>query len=258
VKERLVQIETSSGRMETFVTHPESDGPFPAVIIYMDIWGLREELFEIARRVGTVGYYCMVPDFYYRQGGQVRHEFRDAQNRMISLHALDEARRQQVITPGRRLSNQMVVDDTGAILEFLRRGEPVRPGGVGAIGYCMGGRHVMCAAAHYPDEIRASASLHGTSLISDAPDSPNHLVTRLRGELYCGFAETDPYAPLPMVQELERLLRPCPVGYRFAIHPGAVHGYALPNRDIFDARAAARDWEMIFGMFHRQIPVTKG
>src|SRR5262244_28531 len=90
--ERLVQIPTPSGLMDTFVTHPEQDGPFPAVIIYMDIWGVREELFEIARRVGTVGYYCMVPDLYYRQG-KVRHEFRDADNRMISLHALDEAGR---------------------------------------------------------------------------------------------------------------------------------------------------------------------
>ena len=57
MKERFVEIETPSGRMETFVTHPEQDGPFPAVIVYMDIWGVREELFEIARRVGTVGYY---------------------------------------------------------------------------------------------------------------------------------------------------------------------------------------------------------
>ncbi len=61
MRERVVEIETASGRMPTFVTHPEQDGPFPAVIIYMDIWGVREELFEIARRVGTVGYYCMVP-----------------------------------------------------------------------------------------------------------------------------------------------------------------------------------------------------
>jgi carboxymethylenebutenolidase len=253
VKERVVEIETPSGRMETFVTYPEHDGPFPAVIVYMDIWGVREELFEIARRVGTVGYYCMVPDFYYRQG-RVRHEFRDEQNRMISLHALDEERKERVIAPGRRLSNQMVIDDTGAILEFLRRGEPVRAGGIGAIGYCMGGRHVLCVAGQYPEQIRASASLHGTSLISDAADSPHRAAKRLRGELYCGFAETDPYAPLPMVKELEELLRPCPVAYRYAIHPGAVHGYALPNRDIFHPQAAARDWEMIFAMFHRQIP----
>jgi carboxymethylenebutenolidase len=256
MKERFVEIGTSSGRMETFVTHPEQDGPFPPVIIYMDIWGVREELFEIARRVGTVGYYCMVPDLYYRQG-KVRHEFRDAQNRMISLHALDEERKQQVIAPGRRLSNQMVVDDTGAIIAFLGRGEPVRAGGVGAIGYCMGGRHVMCVAGQLPDRVIASASLHGTSLISDAADSPHHLVKQLRGELYCGFAEHDPYVPMSMVKELDELLRPCPVDYRYAIHKGAQHGYALPNRDIFDAQGAARDWEMIFAMFHRRIPAYK-
>ena len=253
MNERFVEITTPSGRMEAFVTRPEQDGPFPLVILYMDIWGLREELFEIARRVGTVGYYCMVPDFYYRQG-RVRHEFRDAQNRMISLHALDEARQRQVTTPGRQLSNQMVVDDTGAVLDFVRRGEPVRPGGVGAIGYCMGGRHVLCVAGHFPERVTASASLHGTRLISDAPDSPHLLVKRFRGELYCGFAETDPYAPLSMVEELGELLRPCPVTYHHAVHAGALHGYALPNRDIFHPRAAARDWEMIFAMFHRQIP----
>ena len=252
MNERFLQIETPSGRMETFVTHPEEGGPFSPVIIYMDIWGVREELFEIARRVGTVGYYCMVPDFYYREG-VVRHEFRDAQNRMISLHALGEERRQRVIAPGRRLSNQMVVDDTGAIMEFLRRGEPVRADGMGAIGYCMGGRHVLCAAGQYPEHIRASASLHGTSLISDTPDSPHLLAKQFRGELYCGFAETDPYAPLAMARELEALLKPCPVAYRHQIHAGAMHGYALPNRDIFDPRAAARDWELIFAMFRRQL-----
>jgi len=256
MQERFVPIETPSGRMETFVTHPEQDGPFPPVIIYMDIWGVREELFEIARRVGTVGYYCMVPDFYYRQG-RVRHEFRDAQNRMISLHALDEERRQRVVAPGRRLSNQMVVDDTGAILDFVARGEPVRPGGVGAIGYCMGGRHVLCAAGHFPERVIASASLHGTSLVSDAADSPHRLAPKFRGELYCGFAEMDPYAPLSMVKELEELLRSCPVDYRYSVHPGAQHGYALPNRDIFDARGAARDWEQIFAMFHRRIPAYR-
>src|SRR5207237_8719225 len=131
--------------METCFTQPHRDGPFPPVIIYMDIWGVREELFEIARRVGTVGYYCLVPDLYYRQG-KIRHEFRDAQNRMISLHALDEERRQRVIAPGRQLTNQAVVDDTGAILAFLRKGEPVRAGGIGAVGYCRGGRHVLCVA----------------------------------------------------------------------------------------------------------------
>jgi len=86
MKERRIDIPTPAGQMETFITHPNGDGPFPPVILYMDVWGLREELFDIARRIATVGYYCAVPDFYYRQG-KVRHEFRDDKNRMISLES---------------------------------------------------------------------------------------------------------------------------------------------------------------------------
>jgi carboxymethylenebutenolidase len=56
MQEQFVEIKTGEGVMEAFVTHPEENGPFPTVIIYMDIWGVREELYDIARRVGTVGY----------------------------------------------------------------------------------------------------------------------------------------------------------------------------------------------------------
>lgn len=62
--ERFVEIPTKAGKMETFVTHPSENGPFPAVVLYMDIWGLREELFDIARHVASVGYYVVVPDLY--------------------------------------------------------------------------------------------------------------------------------------------------------------------------------------------------
>src|SRR5256885_15640426 len=68
MRERTIAIPTQAGQMETFITQPEDGGPFPPVVIYMDFWGVREELFDIARRVGTVGYYCLVPDLYYRPG----------------------------------------------------------------------------------------------------------------------------------------------------------------------------------------------
>jgi carboxymethylenebutenolidase len=57
-----------------------------------------------------------------------------------------------------------------------------------------------------------------------------------------------------MVQELEKILKSCRVGYRFTVHLGAEHGYSLPDRDVHDKRATARDWEIIFTMLHRQIP----
>jgi carboxymethylenebutenolidase len=68
MRERTVVVPTEDGQMETFITHPEDGGPFPAVVLYMDFWGVREELFDIACRVGTVGYYCVVPDLYTDRG----------------------------------------------------------------------------------------------------------------------------------------------------------------------------------------------
>jgi dienelactone hydrolase len=66
VHEQFLEIPTAAGRMETFVTHPEQDAPFAPVILYMDVWGVREVLYDLARRIATVGYYVMVPDLYYR------------------------------------------------------------------------------------------------------------------------------------------------------------------------------------------------
>jgi len=251
--ERHVEIPTASGAMETFITHPVENSPFPPVILYMDVWGLREELFDIARRIATVGYCCMVPDLYYRQG-RVRHEYRDERGRMISMELLDEERKEIVRKPMRALTDAMVVDDTRALLAFIDRDEAAGSGHIGVIGYCMGGRHVFRVAGEFPHRIRASASLHGTRLVTDGADSPHLSAMKAMGELYCGFAEKDPYAPLSTVNTLAECFANANVEYRYELHRGAEHGYALPDRDIYDKQATNRDWELIFAMFHRQIP----
>ena len=83
---------------------------------------------------------------------------------------------------------------------------------------------------------------------------PRYRIARPGRTPYCGFAEHDPYATPDIIAELARLLASGPLRYRYEIHPGAEHGYALPNRDIHDKRAANRNWELIFAMFRRQIP----
>jgi hypothetical protein len=45
----------------------------------------------------------------------------------------------------------------------------------------------------------------------------------------------------------------CPVDYCYEVHPGAEHGYALPDRDIHNKGAANRDWELIFAMFRLRL-----
>jgi carboxymethylenebutenolidase len=248
--ESLVEFETPAGRMDAFVTHPESGGPFPAVVILMDIWGLREELFDIARRVATVGYYCIVPNFYYRQG-KVAFALHDQAGRMLSFERIPADVQQRIRSQMRLLNDDMAMADLGAVLDFLRT-QAVRPGAKGAIGYCLGGRYAFQASAQYPEDFRACASLHGTRLASDAAHSPHRLAPRCRGEIYCGFGERDEFAAPAIRAALEQAFASCPdVRYRPMLHTGALHGYALPDRDVYDKHAANRDWENIFAMFRR-------
>ncbi len=250
--ERFAEIPTADGRMDAFVCHPEEGGPFPAVLVLMDIWGLREELFDIARKIATVGYHCTVPSFWYRRG-KVRYEFRDENGRMRSLNVIPKAVQEEMLANMNQVTDRMAMADIGSVLKFLD-GEPARKGPKGTIGYCLGGRLSLAAAAEFPDQFRASASMHGTSMVSDAPDSPHLAIGKMRGEIYCGMGERDRFTPPPVVETLGRLMKDNPnVRYRGHVHLGADHGYALPDRDVFDKPAANRDWEQIFAMFKRQL-----
>ena len=50
---------TSGNPMVTFVAHPDSGGPHPLVLFFMDAPGMREEIRDMARRLATAGYYVM-------------------------------------------------------------------------------------------------------------------------------------------------------------------------------------------------------
>ena len=193
-----------------------------------------------------------MPNFWYRRG-KVRYEFRDENGRMRSLNVIPKAVQDEMLANMNQVTDRMAMADIGALLKFLD-GEPVRKGPKGTIGYCLGGRLSLAAAAEFPGEFRAAASLHGTSLVSDATDSPHLAAGKMRGEIYCGFGERDRFTPPPVVETLARLMKDnAGVRYRGNVHIGADHGYALPDRDVFDKPAANRDWECIFAMFRRQL-----
>jgi carboxymethylenebutenolidase len=250
--EKTLMIPTSVGFMETFVTHPEKSSPFSAIVLYMDVWGLREELFDMAKRIAGAGYYCLVPDLYYRFG-RIRHAFRNDKNQMISMELLEPHQQEAVRIPMRQLTDLMVVEDTEALLRFIDRTEPVKPGAMGSIGYCMGGRHVFRVAGAYPERFRANACLHGTRLVTPGEDSPHRSAMKAEGELYCGFAEKDVFASIQDVDTIAQSMKGAKARYQYELHLGADHGYALPDRDIYHKSAAERDWQLMFAMWQRQL-----
>ena len=68
MNEELVNIDTDDGVMPTFTCWPNGEGPFPSVVFYMDAPAIREELYDMARRIAADGYYVILPDLFYRYG----------------------------------------------------------------------------------------------------------------------------------------------------------------------------------------------
>jgi carboxymethylenebutenolidase len=232
--------------MQTFIAHPDGQGPFRAVVMYQNVGGLSDILRGMARRVADAGYYCAVPALYYRLGSIVI----DPDSHDEEVLALRK------IASG-SMRNERVMADTKALLEYLDGDSLVKGGHKGTIGYCMGGRFSILAAEHFPETFAATTSLFGTRLITDNADSPHLKLDRIRGELYCGFAEHDPSMPLPTVDKFKQLLEAnCTAKFQVEVHPGTEHGYAFPGRRVYHREASERSWEQTFGMFRRQIPAA--
>src|SRR3546814_15903311 len=57
---------------DVFIARPDSEGPWPVILFYMDAPGIRPELHDMARRLASRGYLVVLPNLCYRQGLNLR------------------------------------------------------------------------------------------------------------------------------------------------------------------------------------------
>lgn len=252
MREQTHTVTTPDGDMETFLAMPDDGGPFPPVILFMDIWGMREQLRDVARFVAEKGFACAAPSLYYRSG-DIHFDRRHEDGKTKSIFVLDHDDRETMLDYGRQLTDEMAVSDAFALIQHLRTIGGVSQGFAGCFGYCMGGRHVVRIAAAHPDIFRATASLHGTSLATDDPDSPHRGAAKIQGEIYFGYGELDSFTPPDVISAVHTAFDASPAILHEKIHKDTDHGYAIPDRDVHNEAASSADWETIFEIFHRTL-----
>jgi carboxymethylenebutenolidase len=240
MNEFQTDVTTPDGDMDCFAVHPDGAGPFPAIILFMDIPGIREELRDFCRRIAGQGYFCLLPDLYYREG-KLRFDLSKGEEEM-----------QKMFATGMRLTLDGIMRDTGGMLDYLEGNATVAEP-TGCIGYCMSGQYVVAAAGTYPDQIAAAASLYGVRIVTDQDDSPHKLANRIKGELYLGFAEHDPYVEDNVIPDLKAELDEHGVTYALEVHPGTEHGFCFPQRPSYAEAAAEQVWDTIFELFDRTL-----
>ncbi len=249
MREVEIAIQTADGTMDTFICHPEEGGPFPAVIMYMDAPGIREELRDMARRIGTVGYFVVLPNLYYRSGREGDYGFD------LSRIRSDDREAKKMFEVMRTLTNAGVVADTRPILDLVRGDDQAAAGPLGCVGYCMSGQFVISVAAAYSDAFAAIASYYGVGIITEAEDSPHLAVGKITGEVYLAFASDDPHVPQSVPDALPEIMSAAGIEHRIEIYPDSEHGFAFPQRPAYNKAAAERHWERMFALFDRRLRV---
>jgi carboxymethylenebutenolidase len=243
--EEIVDIAGAESQMETFICRPERAAPHPVVFFLMDAPGIREELYDMARRLASVGYAVLQPNLYYRAGRDTKY------GPGVLEHGSAEHTRMRAVRT--KMTIPPVMKDIATMLAYVDAKPWAKRGAVGCHGYCMSGPYALAAAARYPDRIGAAASFYGTWLVSDAEESPHLTLGRSRGELYIACAEHDDLAPLPMVDRLRQLFEQSGARGELEMYPGVHHGFAFPQRWCYDKPAAERHWERLIALYRRSV-----
>src|SRR3954451_15001146 len=240
--DQQIEIPTKDGHTTTFITHPERGGPHPLIIFYMDAPAIREELRDMARRLGTSGYYVMLPNLYYRSG-------------VMELGPLpadpESPERKRMFELMASINIPMVMEDTKALLAYADTQSAARTGIVGTVGYCMSGRYAVNAATYFLDRVKAAASIYGTHRVTDQSDSPHIAGKKTSAELYFACAETDIYAPQEIIDKVAAGMKGS--NNEVEIYPGTHHGFAFPKRPVYHRDAAERHWERLLALYRRNL-----
>jgi carboxymethylenebutenolidase len=224
----ITTADSTSGKpMVTFVAHPDSGGPHPLVLFFMDAPGMREEIRDMARRL------------YYREVSEYNVFDTGDRDRMFELMS--------------GLSNNMVVSDSQALIAHAEADPAARTERVGAVGYCMSGPFAVYLLGQLPGQVVAGASFHGVRLVADTDDSPHLQLANASGEVYVGAAEIDSYAPPEMIEAFEAARVEAGCAGRTEWYPGTEHGFAFRERPLYDKSASERHWERLHDLFDRNL-----
>ncbi|HLK25241.1 MAG TPA: dienelactone hydrolase family protein [Caulobacteraceae bacterium] len=247
---REVAIPTPDGDARSYVFTPASgQGPWPAVIFFMDAPAIRPALFDMSQRLADHGYYVLLPDMFWRAGPyepiNIAEAFRD-----------EATRRERFAKFMSSTDPERSTRDTGAFLDWLAKQPEAKADKVGVTGYCMGAGLALRAAGAFPDRVVAAAGFHGGRLATDAPDSPHLLAPKIKAAVYIAGADEDAGFPPEQADKLREALNAAGVQNEVTIYKGARHGYACSDLPVYNEEAAERHWSELLKLLDSTLKVA--
>lgn len=241
VSETDVSVKTPDGVCDAVLFTPSGKGPWPGVLIWTDIAGLRPAFRDMGRRLASSGYVVLVPNPFYRSA--------KAPVVGANFNFADPAQRKRLFDMRAAMTPDGIARDAKAHTAFLDAQASVsKKAPLGVQGYCMGGPLTLKTAAVCSDRIRAGASFHGGTLVTKGPDSPHLLIANLKGSYLVLEAENDDKNDPSAKETVQAAFAAAHVPVAFAVYP-AQHGWCVPGSQVYNAPQAERAWGELLKLY---------
>ncbi|MDE8587582.1 dienelactone hydrolase family protein [Arthrobacter sp. NQ4] len=246
----LIEIQAAAGPAEAIVARPSTGtGPFPGVILYMDAFGLRPRIQEMAQRIADWGYVVLAPNVFYREGTVAELAPADDMSTQEGREAAGKAAFPRV----GRLTPDKALPDIDAWVSALAALDGVAPGPIGTTGYCMGARLAVRTATSHPDLVAACGGFHGGGLATEDPDSPHLGLGTARARFVFGHADHDRSMAPDAVARLGEALKDAGLEASNEIYEGAPHGYSMADTSAFHPEATERHFRELRALLDRML-----
>jgi carboxymethylenebutenolidase len=234
-----VEIPLSGGKtMAGYLARPTGAGPWPGVLVFMEIFGVNSHIRDVTERMAREGYVALAPDYFHRTGPGIELGY-------------DDAGMQEGMKHLGRLTADGMVSDARDALDYLRARPEVRGGKVGAMGFCIGGHMTYLTACE--TDVEAAASFYGGGIAGpQGPGGAAPTVSRtpkLRGRMLALFGGRDALIPGAQVDQIRAALAARGGPHEVVVYPEADHGFFCDQRATYHAASAQDAWERVKRLF---------
>jgi carboxymethylenebutenolidase len=232
------QADDDTLLIDAYLAQPEVPGPFPAVIVFQEIFGVNDHIRDVTRRIAQLGYVAIAPAIFQRVAPNFETGY--------TAQDLETGKHYKALTRAGEL-----LSDTQATIAYLQRLPQVQPGRIGTIGFCFGG-HVAYLVATLP-EIKATALFYGAGIATMTPGGGPPTLTctpKIRGTVYGFFGIEDVSIPGEEVNQIEQSLRQARIPHQIFRYP-ADHGFFCDQRASYNPAAANDAWQRVQALFRQ-------
>jgi carboxymethylenebutenolidase len=201
---------------KAYVSLPEGKGPFPAIIVIHEWWGLNANIEHWSDRLAKLGWAALAVDLY---SGTVAKTPDEA---MAAMKAVDPAKAKATID---------------AAIDFVSKDPRIAAPTRAVIGWCFGGGWSLQTALAHPE-------LDGAIIYYGQLETDPTKLAVIKGQLLGVFGNLDKGIPPAKVNEFEAALKKA--GVRATIYRyDAEHAFANPSNPKYDEKASADAWSHV-------------